>query len=166
MCQFFVGLQYPARNDGDPSFSSWALFLNVSIVLIGICAFALWSLAGELSTREQNTRSKMHALVRESPFLRHLLASLILGYGIQYAFFGSAVFYYVLDQALCYILLLSSVLMEVLSGLHLMPGVRWGDKSIPALDPRALAWVWYLVRLFAFQASLVTLVVPVVVCYS
>ena len=76
--------------------------------------------------------------------------SVFVGYGVLRTWCGSVVFEFVLDEALCYILLLSFVLMQVLSGLHLMPGMRWGDKSIPFLEPWALSWLYYILRLFAF----------------
>ena len=84
-----------------------------------------------------------------------LVAVLLVSYGMVRTWFGPAVFEFVLDKALCCMLLFAATLMEAFSGLHLMPGVRCcgKQKKIPLLEPRALACVWWAIRLFAFQVS-------------
>ena len=80
-----------------------------------------------------------------------LIAFLFVAYGVMRAFFGAAAFECVLDKALCYMLLFAVAIMEVLSELQLISGVRFFGKNIPLLEPRTLSWSWWTFRLVAFQ---------------
>ena len=132
--QLCAGFPYPERDHVGPKFSVLAILVSAFLVTIGTGAIGWWSITGEVS----------------SPWVAKAAASIFVGYGVLRACCGSLVFEFVLDQALCYILLLSFIFMEVLSGLHLMPGMRWGNKSIPFLEPIALSWLYYTLRLFTF----------------
>ena len=132
-----VGIWYPERPNAGPNISVWAVFSNMFIVALGTGVVIVWSVTGKLL----------------SPSMPVLIALLFVAYGVMRAFFGAAVFECVLDNALCYMLLFVAAIMEVLSGLHLISGVRCFGKNIPLLEPRTLSWSWWTLRLFAFQVG-------------
>ena len=157
MLQLLVGIWYPANYREATSFSPWAVFTSFCIIAVGIGGIILWAVTGKFlaygkheqkaaigTKQRQKNVWMMRYLARESPFMPILVASLFLAYGMLRAQFGPSAFNFVLDKALCYMLLFTALLMEVLSGLHLMP-------RVPAIKPSALSLVWWTVGLFAFQ---------------